>query len=249
MAHVSSEFIFFKVKCDVEPEDPASELGEGLMRVFRATKQQSGHQSSAWGRTVEDPSMLVWVIGAVFIILLFFYFELQLLNGNLSEWTDARCAITSSLLKPFLVNEDQPITAIYATLSPPISSTDTLTQNPVTELCFLAFANNMSACDTRQLDAELINFRTALAVQLPQEMGPRSWSMGYVHRPSTVKHGTSPTGLATVHLLAVGWETMEAHDDAKKTKEFVDAIAPIREKLLLPPVPDMEVKHVRFQKI
>ncbi|KAJ5380715.1 uncharacterized protein N7496_003143 [Penicillium cataractarum] len=227
MAQVSSEFIFFKVKCDVEPEDPANELGEGLMRVFRATKHQSGHHSSAWGRTVEDPNMLVWVI----------------------EWTDARCAITSCLLKPFLVEEDQPITAIYATLSPPIGSTETLTKNPVTELCFLAFPNNMSACETRQLDAELINFRTALVVQLPQEMGPRSWSMGHVDRPSTVKHGTSPNGLATVHLLAVGWETMEAHDDAKKTKEFVDAIAPIREKLLLPPVPDMEVKHVRFQKL
>lgn len=68
MSQASSEFIFFKVKCDVEPEDPASELGVGLMSVFHATKQQSGHHNSAWGRTVEDPNMIVWVIGTLCIV-------------------------------------------------------------------------------------------------------------------------------------------------------------------------------------
>ena len=66
MAQICSELIFFKVKCDVEPEDPASDLGEGLLRLFRATQYQSGHQSSAWGRTVEDPNVIVWVIGALY---------------------------------------------------------------------------------------------------------------------------------------------------------------------------------------
>jgi hypothetical protein len=72
MSQVSSEFIFFKVKCDVEPEDPGSDMGVGLMRVFLATKQQSGHHSSAWGRAVEDPNMIVWVIGALRIIFVQF---------------------------------------------------------------------------------------------------------------------------------------------------------------------------------
>lgn len=248
MAQISSEFVFFKVKSDVKPEDPTSELGEGLMKVFCATQQQSGHYSSAWGRTVEDPNMLVWVIGSFFIVLLFFYVDVLLLNGNLPEWTDARCAILSSLLQPFL-EEDQPVTAIYATLSPPIRGTNTLTENPVTELCFLLVASDMSPYETRQLDADLINFRTALLGQLPQEAAPRSWSMGHVERPRTVKHDKSPNGLATVHLLAVGWETVETHNNAKKTKVFVDGITPIREKLLLPPVPELEMKHVRFQKV
>lgn len=66
MAQNTTEFIFFNVKCDVEPEDPSSELGEGLLRVFRATQQQSGHYSSAWGRTKEDPNMIVWVVGALY---------------------------------------------------------------------------------------------------------------------------------------------------------------------------------------
>lgn len=69
MAQISSELIFFKVKCDVEPEDSASDLGAGLLRLFRTTQQQSGHHSSAWGRTVEDPSMIVWVIGALYNVM------------------------------------------------------------------------------------------------------------------------------------------------------------------------------------
>lgn len=152
-------------------------------------------------------------------------------------------------MKPFLAEDDERITAIYATLSPPISSTDTLTKNPVTELCFLPFPNDMSAKEARQLDADLINFRTALVVELQQEQGPRSWAMGHVDRPSTVDHAQSPSGRARVHLLAVGWESVEAHTNAKKTKEFIDSIKPIREKLLAPPVPGLEMKHVSFQKI
>lgn len=175
-------------------------------------------------------------------------YEGLLLNKNLSDWTDARCSITGSLLKPFLADENQPIPAIYATLSPPISSSDTLTKNPVTELCFLPVPNNLSASETRQLDADLINLRTALIVQLPQAARPRSWSMGHVDRPNTVQHDKSPSGQARIHLLAVGWESTEAHEDAKQTKEFTDGIAPIREKLL-PPVPGLEMKHVRFQKV
>ena len=63
MAQVSTQFVSFYVKSDVEPEKPASDRGEALLKVFRATKNQSGHRSSVWGRTVEDPSNIVWVIG------------------------------------------------------------------------------------------------------------------------------------------------------------------------------------------
>lgn len=83
-------------------------------------------------------------------------------------------------------------------------------------------------------------------MQLPQAAGPRSWAMGQIDRPSTVPHEKSPSGQATVHLLAVGWESVEVHKQAKETKEFVAGITPIREKML-PPVPGLEMRHVRFQ--
>ncbi|KAJ5168747.1 uncharacterized protein N7482_004341 [Penicillium canariense] len=233
MSQNISEFLFFKVKPGVKPEDPANEQGEALLRVFRATKQQSGHHSSAWGRTVEDEDTLVWVIAP---------------DQRLSDWTDARSSTTVAHLEPFLAETLQPPTVLYTTLNPPISSTDTLTKNPVTELCSLPFPSNMSVFETRRLNADLINFRTALVEQLPQAAGPRSWAMGHVDRPSVVQHAKSPSGQAMMHFLAVGWESVEAHKKAKETEQFVAAIAPIREKML-PPVPGLEMKHVSFQKL
>lgn len=138
--------------------------------------------------------------------------------------------------------------AIYTTLSPPIRSSDTFTKNPVTELCFLPFPSNMSASDMRQLHADLINFRTALVVQLPQAARPRSWTMGQVDRPITVAHEQSSSGHAIVYLLAVGWESVEVHKTARETQEFVAGFTPIREKML-PLLPGLEMRHVRFQKV
>jgi hypothetical protein len=138
--------------------------------------------------------------------------------------------------------------SLYVTLSPPISDTDTLTQNPVTELCTLLFPGNLDLADLRKLDMDLINFRTALLEQLPPSVGPRSWSMGHVDRPSKVPHEQSPNGQAFVHFLAVGWDSIDAHMKAKETEKFAESIAPLREKML-GPIPGLELKHVSFQKI
>lgn len=62
MSQAVSQFIYFKVKPSVKPEDPANEEGERLLDVLRATKNQSGYKNSAWGRTIEDENMIVWVI-------------------------------------------------------------------------------------------------------------------------------------------------------------------------------------------
>jgi hypothetical protein len=118
----------------------------------------------------------------------------------------------------------------------------------MTELCILPFASSLSAAETKQLHSDLISFRTTLVEQLPQTVRPRSWAMGHVDRPSMVKHGKSPSGMAVLHLLAVGWESVEAHMNAKQTEEFGRSIAPIREKVL-GPVPGLELKHVRFRKV
>lgn len=58
------EFIFFQLKSSVKPEDPTTnEESRQLLDILQATKQQSGHHSSAWGRTVEDQNVVAWVIG------------------------------------------------------------------------------------------------------------------------------------------------------------------------------------------
>lgn len=63
MSHAISQFLYLKVKPSVKPDDPTSEEGKALLDVFRATKHQSGHQSSSWGRTVEDESTIIWLVG------------------------------------------------------------------------------------------------------------------------------------------------------------------------------------------
>lgn len=72
--------------------------------------------------------------------------------------------------------------------------------------------------------------------------------MGHVDRPSKLPHENSPSGQAFAHLLAVGWENIEAHLKVKETEKFVQSIAPLREKML-PPIPGLEIKHVSFQKV
>lgn len=102
--------------------------------------------------------------------------------------------------------------------------------------------------ETKKLSADLINFRTALVEQLPQKAGPQSWAMGHVDRPSPLKHEKSPTGYAVLRFLAVGWDSVETHKNAKETEQFVKSIEPIREKML-PPVPGLEMKHVKFSSV
>lgn len=106
----------------------------------------------------------------------------------------------------------------------------------------------MTVPETKQLNADLINFRTAIVEQLPPEFGPRSWAMGHVDRPSILPHSKSPSGEVTVQLVVVGWESVEAHMKAKESAQFVSGIAPIREKMVSP-VPGLEMKHVSFQAI
>lgn len=63
MPQTVSQVIFFRVKPSVKPEDPDNEEGEALLRIFRTTQHQSGHEHSAWGRTAEDKDTIVWVVG------------------------------------------------------------------------------------------------------------------------------------------------------------------------------------------
>lgn len=166
-----------------------------------------------------------------------------------TDWSDPRSAIDIQLLDPFLAPENpQPPSSLRVTFIPPLSITETLTKNPVTELCMLSFPSDLEVPAVKQVNTDLINFRTALVEQLPQSAGPRSWSMGRVERPSKLPHEKSPSGDAFAHLLTVGWESIEAHLKAKESDKFVQSIAPLREKML-PPIPGLEMRHVSFQKI
>ncbi|RHZ58527.1 uncharacterized protein CDV56_107449 [Aspergillus thermomutatus] len=220
-----TEFVVFKLKPSVKPEDPSNEEGASLCKIFSATKQQSGHQSSAWGRAVEDENVVVWVV----------------------VWEDSHAKCQADLLAPYLEPNSDFIT-FYATLNPPISETETLTTNPVTELATLSFPSSLNPEEHKKLNADLINFRAVLTEKLSEKSRPKSWTMAQIQRPGTFQHSKSPSGEAFVYLLAVGWESVDAHMAARETKEFAESIEPIREKMLSA-VQGLEMKHVSFKKI
>lgn len=80
MSHAVSQFLYLKVKPSVRPEDPTSEEGLELLDLFRATKHQSGYQSSSWGRTVEDENTIVWLVGMYSPSILHTQYQLQSLQ-------------------------------------------------------------------------------------------------------------------------------------------------------------------------
>lgn len=65
-----TEFIAFRLKPSVKPEEGESNReGEQLLDFFRETVLQSGHLGSAWGRTLEDENVVIWVIGLSLLLL------------------------------------------------------------------------------------------------------------------------------------------------------------------------------------
>ncbi|KAI9926738.1 hypothetical protein ASPWEDRAFT_120319 [Aspergillus wentii DTO 134E9] len=226
MTQTVSEFIFFKVKPSVKPEDPDSEEGAEFLRLMQTVKHQSGYQSSSWGRTVEDENTIAWVV----------------------DWSDARGASHANKLFPGFIQNGTEVLTLYVTLTPPNSETDALSTNPVTEICALSFPSSMTPDDLLKLNADLINFRTALMERLPPSSRPKSWATGYMNRPGTLEHKGSPSGHATVHVLAVGWESVEAHRAARETKEFAESIKPIRQRALAL-AQGLGMKHVTFRKL
>ncbi|KNG83171.1 hypothetical protein ANOM_007445 [Aspergillus nomiae NRRL 13137] len=163
------------------------------------------------------------------------------------NWADAHGGIQPQILTPYLEPNTQ-VSVIFTTLTPSITETKSLTTNPVTELVALTFPNSLTPEEQKKLNADLIEFRAALTEKLPEGERPKSWAMAQVERPGTLEHEKSPSGQAVLHLLVVGWESVDMHKAARETEEFKRTIAPIREKAI-PSVPPLGMKHVSFKKV
>lgn len=44
-------------------DDPSSEHGKVWAKTRQTTSEQAGFQRSFWGRQIEDPNKLIWLIG------------------------------------------------------------------------------------------------------------------------------------------------------------------------------------------
>ncbi|OJJ64514.1 hypothetical protein ASPSYDRAFT_139709 [Aspergillus sydowii CBS 593.65] len=225
-----TEFIYFQTKSSVKPEDPSNDEGAALLQLFKATKSQSGHLSSAWGRTTEDENIIVWAI----------------------DWSDSHSGIqqTNSPLDPFL-EQDTQLTTLYTTLQPSdleAPATQAILSNPITELTPLAFPTSLSKSDRSALSADLVNFRTTLLQEVEENVRSKTFLLGQVERPGEFEHDKSDSGQVFVQFLVVGWESYDQHQEARGTDGFKQRITPIREKMISP-LNRLGMKHVKFQKV
>ncbi|PYI12744.1 hypothetical protein BO78DRAFT_465837 [Aspergillus sclerotiicarbonarius CBS 121057] len=216
-----TEFIYFHLNPAIKPEDPTNEAGASLLELFQTIKHESGYKGSAWGRSIEDENVVVWVI----------------------DWKDAHPTPTpppSTSLTPYLT-PNKPLTTFFATLSPPLNLSSTSTTpsskppippspitSPLTELFTPFFPTTLTPDETSSLHNSLISFRNELMHNLPEEQRPGSFSMGQVERPGTRTHGGSLSGEAFGMVVVVGWESLEAHLGVKGTEAFGRGIQPIR---------------------
>ncbi|KAL3471876.1 hypothetical protein BJX99DRAFT_236525 [Aspergillus californicus] len=227
-----TEFIYFQLKDSVKPEDSSNDEGYSLLQLFNATKQQSGHLGSAWGRTKEDKNVVVWAV----------------------DWSDAHGGVQqSSAPLPDFIAPNTQITTIFTTLQPTdidteSAATATLSSNPITELTPLAFPTTLSPDERHSLSADLVTFRKALVEEAEENVRAKTFLSGQVERPGEFPHDKSQSGQVFVHFVALGWDTFEQHQEAKGLEAFGKTIAPIREKMVAP-LEKLGMKHVEFQKI
>ncbi|RMJ25153.1 hypothetical protein PHISP_03980 [Aspergillus sp. HF37] len=211
-----TEVVFFRVRPEIKPEAPETNQDSyNLLWLLRDTKQQHGHMGSAWGRTVEDEDVIVWVLA----------------------WADARGTSRSVLLQPYLAPTTEVLT-LFTTLTPAVDI-GTLCGNPVTELCPLTFPTSLTPDKHNEVNEALIKLRSEMLENIQVSDGeeakkvrPRNWSMGHVDRPGTRSHPTSPSGEAFVVFLFIGWESVDAHLRARETEQFLENMKPLREMML-----------------
>lgn len=239
-----TEVVFFRVRPEVKPEVPESNQDSyNLLGLLRDTKQQHGHMGSAWGRTVEDEDVIVWVIGIPPPVHPPVppkpYSTLLYANETpLPAWADARGTAPSVLLQPYLAPTTE-VRTLFTTLTPAMDI-GALCGNPVTELCPLTFPTSLTPDQHKEVNEALIKLRGEMLenIQVPdgeeaaKTVRPRNWSMGHVDRPGIRSHPTSPSGEAFVVFLFIGWESVEAHLRARETEQFQENIKPLKEKML-----------------
>jgi hypothetical protein len=61
-----TQITYLPLRKGIKPEDPQnSQEGGELYKVFKETTYQHGYVTSAWGRTLEDENLVIWVIGVL----------------------------------------------------------------------------------------------------------------------------------------------------------------------------------------
>lgn len=132
---------------------------------------------------------------------------------------------------------DGPASIHHAYLRSPSQSgaTSSLTA-PVTELATFYFPSSISDSEQKEFDDTAATFNEVVEKHAE---GCRGISGGWA--VEEVEHASVGKGRA--YVLALGWDSVDAHMAFRETKEFKDAIVHVREK-----IKGAAMYHVKFQE-
>ncbi|KAF9769935.1 hypothetical protein IL306_012574 [Fusarium sp. DS 682] len=223
---VTTEFIFFHLPKEVEPESSENSKGRELLKLFQEAKHQDGYSWSAWGRTDEDKNALVWVI----------------------EWSNEDAAISTSNLES-LACPNPAIVKLRTKLTPPLSSVGGITSTPVVDVTTMPFVAGTTAEEDASVREALSTMREAVLTKLPKHLAPSYWVMSTWDTRPVVPHLDSPTGQSLLSILVVGWQSTEQHYEVWKWSDFRPKyVGPVKAKMLSYPE-GIGMKHVSFKLI
>ncbi|KAH7230026.1 hypothetical protein B0J15DRAFT_473190 [Fusarium solani] len=142
-----TELIFFHLPEEVKPEDPDNLKGKEFLGLFQQAKQQDGHCWSAWGRTEENKSALVWVVDNTG--------EAQTLTWSqfsTTEWSDDKATVSTSGLES-MACPNPAIVKLRTKFTPSLSSVGGITSAPVVYITTMSFVAGVAA----EEDAEIMS--------------------------------------------------------------------------------------------
>ncbi|KAJ3461086.1 hypothetical protein MRS44_011953 [Fusarium solani] len=148
-----TELIFFHLPEEVKPEDPDNLKGKELLGLFQQAKQQDGHCWSAWGRTEENKSALVWVVDNTG--------EAQTLTWSqfsTTEWSDDKATVSTSGLES-MACPNPAIVKLRTKFTPSLSSVGGITSAPVVYITTMSFVAGVAAEEDAEVRKALQKMR------------------------------------------------------------------------------------------
>ncbi|KAH0565130.1 hypothetical protein GP486_001481 [Trichoglossum hirsutum] len=204
-------------------EDGSSEPGRIWASALETIALQPGHRHTYWGRQIEDSSILHLHID---------WSDISAHRAFLDSQTykSFSAALSSVLAKPPTIR--------HANLAPhPLASIFSKKDSPVTELVTFYLPSPLSATTQADFDSTIAAFSAHLTAKAE---GSTANAGGWV--VEELDH--AEVGRVRAYLAAYGWTSVDAHMKYRETKDFLETIVWVREKIV-----KGEMYHVVFEDV
>lgn len=233
-------------------EDPSTSAGEVWKSTIDTVLSQDGAQRAYWGRQVENPSVLDFLVGRHHLVK---PQEPQLIKPTRVDWDDVQAHknfIASPAYGPFVKhlmtiidvdtaishpNIDKTISMNHANFEPHPPSA-AIGRAPVTERLTLYFSADISEADIKSWDQKIKKILKVVEENAGEAFKGASagWVVEEVDRDGVKGKAKALTGV-------IGWESVEAHIAFTGHPSFKENIGLLREGMA-----ESEMHHVKFEE-